>query len=118
MKILSLVILVLSLNGIQAQTSNENNESVIFAQCLFTIESQNEMLELEQEMRANPYISVVRLDWHTQRAFILTKNIDKLSEDNLSSWFGDYAATLSCIQIGTYGTDKINPYPFTNCKEK
>lgn len=117
MKIVLSLILIISLYGIQAQTTIESNNSVLFAQCLFSIESQDEMLALEQDMRNNPYVSVVRLDWHTQRAFILTKNIDALSNADLVSWFGSFANTITCIQIGTYGTDKVNPYPFTNCKD-
>lgn len=75
------------------------------------------MLALEEQIRLNPYTNVVRLDWHTQRAFILTTGIDQLEENELRSWFGSYGAELTCIQIGTHGVDTVNPYPFTNCQD-
>lgn len=98
-----------------AQT--ENTETTLFAQCLIEMNSVEEMRALETEMRLNPYVKVARLDYSTQRAFILTKNLDELSETNFTSWFNEYSAKVRCIQIGRHGVDKVNPYPFEGCTQ-
>ena len=72
--------------------------------------------ELESEIRALPFVKVARLDINTSRFFILTKDIDQLDETNLRSWFSEKGSELKCIQIGVYGVDTVNPYPFVNCQ--
>lgn len=99
----------------QEKSTTENNIS--FAQCLFTINSIEEMQALELKMRNNPELSVVRLDWNTQRAFMLSKEGHSISKDELMTWFGSYSDSITCIQIGKQGIDPIERYPFTNCKD-
>jgi hypothetical protein len=82
---------------------------------MIEIATAEEMKTLELEMKSNPYIKVVRLDYNTQRAFILTKGIDQLSEDQFTSWFSNYANKVRCIQIGRHGIDQVKPYPFEGC---
>ena len=88
----------------------------LFAQCMFDIPNQSVIQELQNEMYDNPNIEMVRLDYHTQRALIITANIEELTKKDFISWFGEYASTVSCIQIGVYGVDIMQPYPFINCK--
>ena len=99
-------------------SQNKSEEITFFAQCKFEINDQKELKILEERIRQNPNVKVVRLDFVSQRSFILTKNISELTEVQFSSWFENYIDSISCIQIGVYGIDKINPYPFTNCNNK
>lgn len=107
---------LLSNNKGNAQEHSSTHEVTLFAQAIFSIESQELLTQLEQEMKLNPYIKTVRLDWNTQRLFILTKDITELNEEQLLSWFNGYVASISCVQIGVKGIDPINKYPFTNCE--
>jgi len=93
----------------------DGNNVVLFAQGLFTIETQQEMLALEEELKQHPNITMVRLDFQTQRSLIFTQGISSLSEVEFKSWFGDYAETVRCIQIGVNGIDQQQHYPYPNC---
>jgi hypothetical protein len=102
---------------INAFSQTSNSETVLFAQSMIQVDNPEEMLALETEMRANPYIKIVRLDYNTQRSFILTKNLDELSEDNFISWFNQYSDKVRCIQIGRHGIDAVKPFPFEGCEK-
>lgn len=86
-----------------------------FAQCLLNIENQADFNVLNLDLKANPYVKVVRLDWPTKRLFLLTRDVNGLSLETFQSWLGSYAPAASCIQIGLHGTDQVNPYPFVHC---
>lgn len=91
-------------------------ETKLFAQGLFKIEDREILLNVENTIKSISGIEAVRLDIPTQRFFILTGTA-ALSEEIVRSWFGTYAETLECIQIGVYGQDTMHPYPFTNCDD-
>lgn len=95
----------------------ESTNSVLFAQCYFNISDRAEMLSIEAEMKNHANAKMVRLDFETQRAFILTKNLNTLSKEEISSWFGEYGNSINCVQIGVYGVDPMEKYPFTNCED-
>ncbi|MDA9881477.1 hypothetical protein N9C33_01640 [Crocinitomicaceae bacterium] len=100
-------------NEIAVQSRSDTR---LFAQCMFSIPSQSILDELTVEFyNTHPEIEMVRFDMHTQRALLITTGISNLSEADFTSWFGKYSATIHCVQIGVYGIDKIDPYPFTNC---
>lgn len=96
----------------------QTTQNQLFAQCLFEISDRAEMESIEASIRQNPNVQMVRLDWETQRAFIITQNISTLSESDFSSWFESYGSTVHCIQIGVYGVDPMEQYPFTNCQDQ
>ena len=110
-------IVLIGLFFIGLRVSAQTNESQVnlFGQCMIEIATAQEMKTLEVEMKSNPYIKVVRIDYNTQRAFILTKGIDQLTEDQFTSWFSNYANKVRCIQIGRHGIDQVKPYPFEGC---
>ncbi len=114
MKVLIPILFIILFNFGFAQSQNN---TVLFAQCYFEIQDEQEMLTLEENLRLHPNTTIVRLDFISQRAFILTEGINSLSKDEFKSWFENYANTLNCIQIGIYGVDEISPYPFTNCQD-
>ncbi len=97
--------------------SQESTSSVLFAQCYFNISDRAEMLSIETEMKNHANAKMVRLDFETQRAFILTKNLNSLSTEELTSWFAEYGGSINCVQIGVYGVDPMEKYPFTNCED-
>lgn len=94
---------------------SQTDKVSLFAQCKFDIKDQKELKILENKIRQNPNVKVVRLDFVSQRSFILTQNLSELTEDQFVSWFENFSDSVKCIQIGVYGVDKINPYPFSNC---
>lgn len=99
-----------------AQTSTvTNNEVTYFGQCMVEVQNDTEMRALEAEMRTNPYIKMCRLDYNTQRAFILTKSTETLTEEQFTSWFIGYSDKVRCVQVGVHGVDQMKPYPFVDC---
>ena len=95
--------------------SQQQSETVFFAQCMLTIDNQEDFNELTAILQANPYVKVVRLDWISHRLFLITKDINQLSLETFKSWLGAIDSKSECIQIGLHGTDLVNPYPFVNC---
>jgi hypothetical protein len=117
MKIIVTFFVVLMVNFSFGQNAtNTQVDTRLFAQCLFSISTQQEIEALQNEMYNNPNIEMVRLDLNTQRALIITANLQQLSPEELTSWFGNYESTVSCINIGVYGVDAMATYPFTNCQ--
>lgn len=111
----NIVLIGLFFIGLRVSAQTNVSQVNLFGQCMIEIATAEEMKTLELEMKSNPYIKVVRLDYNTQRAFILTKGIDQLSEDQFTSWFSNYANKVRCIQIGRHGIDQVKPYPFEGC---
>jgi len=97
--------------------SQSQTNSVLFAQCYFDIQDEQVMLDLEENLRLHPNTNVVRLDYISQRAFIITQGLNSLTKDEFKTWFESFSSTVNCIQIGVYGVDAIDPYPFTNCQD-
>ena len=112
------LMLFLGMSSASAQTSTQQpTNDRLFAQCLFSITTQAELDQLMVEIYNNhPEVEMVRLDLNTQRALVITTGISSLSEADFTSWFGQYSNSVSCIQIGVYGVDTMNSYPFTNCQ--
>jgi hypothetical protein len=102
--------------GAAISQSEQTTTTVLFAQCMFSITDQAEMDALQEEMNTNPYVEMVRLDYLTQRALILTHNLENLSDEEFTSWFAQFGSTVYCIQIGVRGIDTMNRYPFTTCQ--
>ncbi|MDX2362101.1 MAG: hypothetical protein QNK23_14935 [Crocinitomicaceae bacterium] len=115
MKLLLSILLVLTASLSFGQQGNSSPAADLFAQGMINISSDQEMIDLEAEMRLHPNAQVVRLDRTSHRFFILTYDIATLTENELLSWFGAYSSNVSCVQIGVHGVDAVNPFPFTNC---
>jgi hypothetical protein len=108
------VTLILSCLCICASYGQE--EVRLFAQGVFQVEDTETILTTENTIRNNPNVSIVRLDPHSKRFFIITQNLNQLSEETLKNWFGTNAESVHCIQIGIHGIDAINTFPFSNCE--
>ena len=106
--------MIISIQFGYSQTAQTPN---FFAQCLLDISTDEQADELSTILRENPYVQVARVDWPTKRVFILTKDISHFTETNFNSWLGVFSSSATCIQIGLHGTDRVNPYPFTNCND-
>lgn len=111
MKTLFISLILFCCLGVNSAFGQEGTK--LFAQGLFDIENRENMLNIQSTMSDNPAINIVRLDDNTQRFFLITEGIGELSIETLKSWFGEYAQTVHCIQIGIYGQDTIHSYPFT-----
>ncbi len=111
--LLGMIILFGSFFGFSQST--QESSTTLFGQCMVEVQNQEEMKTLEDQLKLNPYVKTVRLDYTTQRAFILTKNIESLNEVDFTSWFSQYSSKVRCIQIGVYGVDTIATFPFENC---
>lgn len=111
---LFIFVLLLMLTSFGSYSQQQNNPS-FFAQCMLTINNQEDFNDLSAILLANPYVKVVRLDWISHRLFLMTKDIDQLPLETFKSWLGVYDTNAACIQIGLHGTDLVNSYPFINC---
>lgn len=115
MKIALLGILILFCSFFGLSQTSEVPSTTLFGQCMIEVQNHEDMKTLENQLKTNPYVKVVRLDYTTQRAFILTKNIESLTEVDFKSWFSQYSSYVRCVQIGVYGVDTIATFPFENC---
>ena len=110
----------LGVSSIQAQqtATSQQTPAQLFAQCMFDIPNQADLDQLTFDIYSNhPDVEMVRLDLNTQRALVITTGGLPLSESDLISWFDQYSGTVNCVQIGVYGVDAMDPYPFTNCSQ-
>lgn len=112
-KLFFILILLISSTSLKAQ--NTANPVTYFGQCMVQMSNEAEASAVEAQMRTNPNIRVIRLDFAAQRAFLLTQGIEQLTEAQFASWFLQYQDKLSCIQIGVDGVDERKPFPFTDC---
>lgn len=113
MKLILSLLLMMSLNASIAQ--NETNQGY-FAQCMMDIQDQSVMAEIEEAIRNNPKVKIVRLSYEMQYAFLMTNDVESLSETEFRSWFGVHGSALTCVQIGVNGVDERHSFPFTNCQ--
>ena len=113
MKLILSILLMMAINASFAQS--ETNE-VYFAQCMMDIQDQSVMVEIEEAIRNNPKVNIVRLSYDMQYAFLMTNDIESLTETEFRSWFGAHGQALTCVQIGVDGVDERNQFPFTNCQ--
>lgn len=111
-------LLIVLLSAASVLYSQDNSEVTLFAQCMLAMDSEQDMKELEVSMRQHPNLKVVRLDYNTRRAFVLTKGIDQLSDTEFKSWFESFSDKVWCVQIGRHGVDEVHPYPFQGCGDK
>jgi hypothetical protein len=114
--ILGFVFVLVAFCGNAQNTASQTNAPAFFAQCMVNSTDQNELVTLENQLRAIPYVNIVRVDIPTHRLFLITKDISAFTAVEFTSWMGAYASSFSCLQIGLQGVDPINPYPFTNCE--
>lgn len=96
------------------QTDESAQYPNLFAQGLLNIPAQ-EMQVLQDEMRLNPFLEVVRLDHNSNRFFLLIKDLESLTNEELVTWFAEYGDFVTCIQIGVHGVDAVHAFPFVNC---
>lgn len=111
-----LVLLVFAV-VISTQLYAQQAESLFFGQCLVEVESHEAARQLEADMRTNTLIRVVRIDYSTQRAFVLTNPTESLSEEQFTSWFSEYSSRTRCVQVGKQGVDLVLPFPFEDCNK-
>lgn len=117
MKLIVSFIAVLCISTSFAQTNTQAPEVRLFAQCMFSITDQSELDQLTVDFYNNhPEIEMVRFDVLTQRALVITTGLSSLTEADFISWFEQYSNTVNCVQIGVYGVDVMNAYPFPNCQ--
>ena len=110
----AILFVLLLFSGISNAQTQEGGVKY-FAQCMVNINDEEMFRSIEDNLRLNPNIAVVRLDWNTKRAFVLTNNLESFTDQDFQAWFGSNTISISCIQTGVYGVDEIAKYPFTNC---
>lgn len=106
---------ILFVSSIGFSQSSSEPATTLFAQGMIEVQNQDELKALESQIKLNPFVKMVRIDYATQRVFIVTKDIESLSEEDFTSWFGEHSSKLRCIQIGVQGVDEIHAFPFQNC---
>lgn len=114
--ILGLAFAIGAFYGMAQTTNSQSTSSTFFAQCMVDL-NPSELTTLENQLRAIPYVSIVRVDLPSHRLFLTTKDVNTFTVTDFASWMGAYASSYSCLQIGLHGVDPVNPYPFTNCQD-
>ncbi len=114
MKTTIFLVLLLAFSG-TSNAQTEDGGAKYFAQCMVNITDEEMFRSIESNIRLNPNVEVVRLDWETKRAFVLTTNLNSFTDADFEAWFGSNTINISCVQTGVYGVDEIAKYPFTNC---
>ena len=100
---------ILSL-GSKAQTKQ------YFAQAHFVSEDKELIKSIEQSIRQQPGIWMVRIDAYNGNVLIYTTETPFFTEDELLGLFGEYASKVTCPYIGVVRQDLIKPFPFKDCQ--
>ncbi len=116
LKIISFFTFVIFFSGTWAQMT-PSQPVMLFGQGMIEIEDIASAQALEAELRNHPNVKIVRIDYQTQRALVFTKDIQSMTEEQFTSWFGTYSDKLRCIQVGMHGVDQMNAFPFQNCEK-
>lgn len=110
-----ILILFLALSGLSfAQNSAKKT---YFAQCALSNLTQENFVQLEAQIKANPDVLVVRLDPISNTLFLLTKESESFSIVEFNNLLGVFVANATCVNIGVRGVDFIKPNPKQNCNE-
>lgn len=98
------------------QVGSQASQPPFFAQCAIELADDAAYQALEEQLRDNPYVKVVRVDAISRRIFLITKEITSFSEADFKNWISGYEQFAYCYQVGVHGVDVIRPFPFTNCQ--
>ena len=87
-----------------------------FAQAHFVTEDKELIKSVEQSIRQQPGIWMVRIDSFNGNVLIYTTELPFFTEDELRELFGEHASKLTCPFIGVVRQDLIKPFPFKDCQ--
>ena len=113
MKLLYLLLFVSSISF--SQTSVE--KKTFFVQCALTNLTAENYIQLENQLKANSAIFVIRVDPLSNTLFLLTQERESFSVTDFDVWMGAFAQNSSCLNIGIRGVDVIKPNPKQGCDE-
>jgi hypothetical protein len=108
---------ILAFFGVYAQepVSEQSNVS-FFAQAIYDYTTDEAFIQLEENLKSNPYVKLIRLDKNSETLFLVTKDINAFDIHILESWLTTDFESVSCVHIGIYGLDKLKKYPNEACK--
>lgn len=87
-----------------------------FAQAHFKTDDTFLIKEVEQSIRAQAGIWMVRIDPTNGNVLIFTGELPFWTEEELLALFGDYANLIACPYIGVVRADEIKTFPFEGCE--
>ncbi|MEJ6686254.1 MAG: hypothetical protein QNK70_03115 [Crocinitomicaceae bacterium] len=87
-----------------------------FAQAHFRTDDVALIKDVEESIRAQAGIWMVRIDPTNGNVLIFTGELPYLTEEELLNLFGDYADLIACPYIGIVRVDEIKTFPFDSCE--
>ena len=87
-----------------------------FGQAMIDINDKNVITTLQDELRKNPKVKVVRIDALSRQIFLITNELDSWNSTDFISMFGENSSKLNCVYVGIYGKDQIKKFPFSDCE--
>ncbi len=87
-----------------------------FGQATIDLHDKNVVASLQDEIRKNPSVRVVRIDALSGQVFLITNELTSWNETDFISIFGENSSKLNCTYIGIYGKDQIKKFPFIDCE--
>lgn len=87
-----------------------------FAQAHFVSNDKELIKSLEQSIRQQPGIWMVRIDALNGNVLIYTTETPFFTEEEFLDLFGEYASKINCPYIGVVRQDLIKPFPFKDCQ--
>lgn len=87
-----------------------------FAQAQLKIEDKILLKNIEEEIREQPGIWMIRIDDFNGNVLIYTTETPYFTMDEFTALFGVYADKLFCPYIGVVRQDLIRTFPFKDCQ--
>ena len=87
-----------------------------FAQAHFQTEDKDLIRSVEQNIRQQAGIWMVRIDAFNGNVLIYTTELPFFTEDELLELFGEHASKIACPYIGVVRQDLIKSFPFKDCQ--
>lgn len=63
--------------------------------------------QIEQDLKNNPHIGLIRLDKLSNGLIIGTKNLSSLTREDAESWLGEHSALIECYYQGIHGVQTM-----------
>ncbi len=97
-------------------SSNAQNLKEYFGQAVFHSDDKQLITSVEEKIRANDRIKLVRIDPTNGNVLLFTKPLESWGIDDLSALFEQYSDKLGCLYVGINRKDSFKTFPFEDCK--
>ena len=86
-----------------------------FAQAELKIQDKTLIKQIEEEIREQPGVWMIRIDNFNGNVLLYTTEAPYFTMEEFKALFGSHADKLHCPYIGVVRQDMIKPFPFKDC---